>query len=84
MKLIFCPICHDVFRLISKKRSCCCKQSWGKYIDTLNAEIGGSSIPLGFNNPSFIRAIKNQPKDGEGGRFDAFVIPKTCNTVIIK
>lgn len=82
MKLLFCPKCEDVVRLHRKPRSCMCKKCGGYYQkDGLNAIIWGKPIPLGFENGSFIAALNNQPEEGLGARFDAFVIPKVCPTI---
>ena len=46
-----------------------------------DAVIGGIAIPIGFNNSSLYRALINQPDEGMGERFEAFIIPKTCDTI---
>lgn len=38
-------------------------------------------MPLGISNPSFVDALKKQPEEGMGCRFEAFVIPKKCPTL---
>lgn len=82
MKLIYCPVCADIVRLTSRKRSCECRQSWGKYLqDGLEAVIGGSAVPLGFANGSFVQALLRQPESGMGSRFEAFVIARQCPTI---
>jgi hypothetical protein len=82
MKLIFCPNCSDVVRLMDYFRECECKESFGFYeADGLNATIGGKAIPIGFSNPTFKYALEHQPKDGAGFVFDAFVIPQECSTI---
>lgn len=82
MKLIFCPACADVVRLLDFRRECDCKKSYGYYEkDGLHAVIGGEAIPWGISNPSFVRALQRQPEEGEGARFDAFVIPRNCPTI---
>ena len=81
MKLIFCTECHDVFRLFEKNRKCKCGKSYGRYVDSLNAQIHGKAIPLGILNSSFVYALRSQPEKGQGERFEAFVIPKDCPTV---
>ncbi len=63
---------------------CTCKQSYGKYIDNLNATISLTAIPIGINNTSFVDALKQRPylmKGGPGCRFEAFVIPDECPTI---
>ena len=82
MKLIFCKHCHDIVLLrIKDIRKCLCGKASGQYVDDLNAEINENCIPIGINNFSFVDAIKNQPKKGDGFLFEAFVIPKKCPTI---
>jgi hypothetical protein len=81
MKLIFCPKCQDIVRLIQTLRKCECGLSWGNCTDELNATIGGYAIPLGLDNSEFKQALQNRPKVGLGSRFDAWVIPHSCGTV---
>ena len=65
-----------------KLRQCKCGRSGGKYhADGEHAEIYGSAIPLGFKNSSFRKALDNQPEEGMGEEFIAFVIPKDCDFV---
>lgn len=85
MKLIYCKKCHDVRRLSTEYQTTCeCGNSWGYYTDDINAKIGGDALPLGFGNRSFAHAIKNQPNEGIGIQFTAFVIPKQCPTIEVK
>lgn len=81
MKLIFCPKCTDVVRLLDFKRRCFCGSSWGQYTDYVNAIIGGEAIPIGFSNPHFTQALKDRPEEGNGSEFKAFVIPVRCPTI---
>lgn len=82
MKLIFCTECSDIVRLLDYKRKCECKKSYGYYEkDGLNAVIGGKAIPWAISNPSFVRALQRRPEEGDGVRFDAFVIPRKCRTI---
>lgn len=81
MKLIFCPKCTDVVRLVSELRRCQCGFISGRYTDSINAEISKEAVPLGFDNPSLAQALKNQPPNGLGRRFEAFVIPKECPSI---
>jgi hypothetical protein len=37
-------------------------------------------VPLGFANGSLVKALHNQPKEGWGENFSAFVIPEICDT----
>jgi hypothetical protein len=36
---------------------------------------------LGFDNASLTSAVKKRPYAGQGERFEAFVIPRECDTV---
>jgi len=82
MKLIFCPKCTDVVRLFKELRFCKCKESSGRYlVDSVDAEIYGKAVPLGFINNSLAEALRNRPDDGMGKLFTAFVIPHECRTV---
>ena len=85
MKLLMCKNCGDIFNLDYQEKYCKCKGVKGKYLDNLNAEYPGSdAVPLGFANNSISVAINNQPLNGMGYNFNAFVIPKKCDTFIKK
>ena len=82
MKLIFCPECHDIFKLSTKEvRECDCGKCKGKYVDNLNA-VYNDGIPLGILNNKLGMAIANQPTAGYGQNFDAFVIAKNVSSMI--
>ncbi len=81
MKLLMCLECNDIFNLDFYEKSCSCGRSKGKYINQQLAEYTGEfSLPIGFSNASLIQAIKDQPIEGLGKEFTAFVIPKNCKT----
>jgi len=85
MKLIYCPECHDIVRLKQEKKTCDCGAIWGYYKDDINAVISPKAIPLGIANSWFYNALENRPKYGQSGTlFDAWVIPKECETVEIE
>lgn len=85
MKLLMCLECNDIFNLDMSEKSCRCGRSKGRYINQQLAEYTGKfAVPLGFSNPSFIQAIKDQPNEGMGKEFTAFVIPKNCETFFRK
>ncbi len=81
MKLLFCPRCGDVRKLHRDRTVCECLASWGRYINDLDAVVGGSAIPLGISNPSFLAAIKGRPDEAPGATFEAWVIPHHSKTV---
>ena len=84
MKLIYCKVCRDILAIRLRPRVCQCRQSGCQYVDSINAEIWGEAVPLGFLNDSFIEALKGRPERGLGKRFTAFVIPEECDTVTIR
>lgn len=84
MKLIYCNKCGDVLSLRKESRTCFCGDSGGKYVDSLQAEIWGSAVPLGFLNGDFVEALANRPAGGLGVTFTAFVIPHSSLTVAVK
>lgn len=61
---------------------CGCKGCGGRYINDLDAIYWGTCVPLGFSNSSLSAAVSEQPPSGMGERFEAFVIPKNCPTMI--
>jgi len=81
MKLIYCPLCEDVVRLVQEVRRCRCLRSSGCYVDDLQAVIAGEAIPLGVAWGSFLTALAKRPRKGNGKRFEAFVIPRECPTI---
>jgi hypothetical protein len=83
MKLIYCPQCYDVIKLlVNLNRECACGKASGYYLsDGYHCVIKGDAIPIGFANSSFTQALENRPKEGIGFRFEAFVIPVKCSTV---
>ena len=81
MKLLLCLYCQDLFNLALEEKACRCRLTKGKYIDRLHATYSGEhAMPLGFANSSLIKAIQNQPKEGLGETFTAFIIPRECAT----
>jgi hypothetical protein len=83
MKLLLCEECNDVIKLDYKVRYCKCRKTGGRYLqDGLKAEYWGEhAIPLGFANSSLVEAVNDQPENGQGRIFTAFVIPKQCPTM---
>lgn len=82
MKLLMCTNCMDVFNLKMEEKKCSCGKTRGKYLDEIQAVFSGPAIPMGFTNSSLIKAVNNQPLEGQGELFTAFVIPKSCNTFV--
>lgn len=86
MKLIFCDVCEDMVKLNYHKRYCKCRESWGKYTkDGIHAIIGGSAIPIGIANYSFVMALdKRHTEEYYGPRFEAWVIPDSSDHVEVE
>jgi hypothetical protein len=85
VKLLVCTKCSDIFALVSEKRYCLCKKSWGQYVGELDATVGGEgAVPIAFHNDSFIEALRNRPEAGRGAEFKAWIIPKECPTVRVE
>lgn len=82
MKLLYCKSCGDIFNLTRTTKTCSCGGARGYYKDTLNSVYSGNSIPLGFDNHSFLHAILNAPINEPSEPFTAFVIPENCKTFI--
>lgn len=84
MKLIYCPDCEDVRKIHSKTLGvqCRCGKSWGYYeADGIHARYGGSAIPLGIGNGSFVLAVQEWMHNSKHPKaFVAFVIEGDCPT----
>ena len=81
MKLLLCKKCQDVIKLTYDERTCKCGSVGGKYVDNINVEYYGDlAVLLGFNNSSLRNAVINQPDNGMGKEFIAFVMPKKIKT----
>jgi hypothetical protein len=85
MKLLLCKNCYDIFNLDFSEKTCQCGFTRGMYLNQRLAEYYGNyAVPIGITNDSLINAIKNQPNEGMGEIFKAFVIPVNCFTFIWK
>lgn len=70
MKLLFCPECNDVQKLLQEPEitTCNCGDSWGFYKpDGWNAVIAGKGLAIGLDNNSLAYAIKERVKGTNGG-----------------
>jgi hypothetical protein len=65
MKLIYCPVCDDVFRVVSHEwRVCMCGRSGGQYNpDNLTSTVGGKAKVFGIPNPFFSETYMAPPED---------------------
>ena len=82
MKLIFCTMCQDLFKLSLERKNCKCGRCCGRYIDDLNAEFSGPAIPLGISNTSLGNAIVVYNKEAANLPVEMFTIPSNCKTMI--
>lgn len=86
MKLILCTKCQDVVRLFDEERQCKCGAISGKYVGDSAVYKGDRAVPLIFDNNTLVRAIADQPENGEGHPFGAKVVAqhdkdfKKCRT----
>jgi len=83
MKLIFCPKCQDIIRLITSPRKCLCGKSEGWYLeDGWHAVIKGDAIAVGINNSSFAAAYRSRSiKADLGPDFRAFFFPENTERI---
>lgn len=59
MKLMFCPGCSDVFKLVRyESRHCLCGKVKGKLIDNRVAVINGEGISMMLDNMDLLKAMK--------------------------
>jgi len=88
MKLLYCKNCHDIIKLQYTPRFCRCERIGGVYVNILDIAVFGEkklAVPLGIANPSFYKAIDNQPIEDLGNNgevFLSFIIPKECSRVM--
>lgn len=79
MKLIFCPSCEDVVKLLMRRgRTCRCGRSAGYYRNEVDAVVTGLGIPIGIMSGSLRDALQaREREEGETARrVEAFVFPK--------
>ena len=84
VRLLFCHLCHDVFKLIPNvTRNCCCGNSGGRLGNDAHSHYWGSATPLEIDDASFTEAVQHRNGGGWDSRsFGARVLPKDCPTVI--
>ena len=79
MKLLFCPICYDVFKLTMKTRKCECGRCEGHYINDLHATVNGNGYSLAIDNWTLSSAVLNlQTFDAESTRKEYFENEVKC------
>jgi hypothetical protein len=84
MKLLYCLQCGDIFNLGLVVKTCSCGSTKGVYKeDRLHAVYSGEyAVPLGFSNPSMMRALRHWKDTGTNPDFTAFFLPVNCTTMI--
>lgn len=81
MKLMFCPTCSDVFKLvIAQPRSCICGSVQGQLLDREFARTNGRGISIVIGNGSLIQAIAklNNLKQDKDNKFYQKQTPVLC------
>ena len=59
MKLIFCDVCWDIFKLAKDVRTCACGKCTGKYNeDGHTAVVNGHGYSLAIGNGSLVKALR--------------------------
>lgn len=86
MKLILCKQCQDIVRPYPREtRYCNCGDVKVECLNELDIIVTATeewAVPIGFNNHSFLNAVREQPDSGMGRDFTAFVIPRKCPSII--
>ena len=83
MKLLHCSRCQDIFSMTFSLKTCSCGKTSGVYIDALNVVYAGKyAICLGIDNQALDIAISKQSVDGEGVKFESYVVPSWCSSTI--
>ena len=87
MKLLFCPECSDMFKLvIYQERSCKCGKVKGQLLDANNAVANGQGISVAIANSSLMKSVyqlqqldQNRLPDyyKENTRVECWVRPQT-------
>lgn len=85
MKLLHCKSCGDIRKIHKNKRTsvCFCGYSSARYSEEEYNKIVifGQAVVVGIVGDSFSGAIKNCPKDGVGGYFRGYIIPKNSKAL---
>ncbi len=71
MKLLFCPYCHDLFRLQRLVRSCECGRVSGRYINRTEAVVNGEGFSVAISNGSLEDQCYRAQEDQTTGRAEA-------------
>lgn len=79
VKLVFCPACEDLVKLLGRRRACRCGRSWGRYIGDRRAKYGGLAVPLGISNGAFADAYRSRGPEAKP-MFAAFFFPANAPT----
>lgn len=71
MKLLYCPVCEDLFKLTFRPRSCQCGIVTGHYENTSQAVTNGAGVSVAIGNGSLHLAI-GRMLAAEGGDRKSF------------
>lgn len=66
MKLLYCPQCQDLFKLVVKEiRACKCGLAKGCYFTRLEAAHNGKGVPIILNTFDLLDAVKQVRTKGK-------------------
>ena len=82
MKLLKCNKCQDIFNVDFTLKTCSCGETKGIHINRKTMVYGGDATCLGIDNNAFAIALNKQPVDGEGIKFESYVIPLWCDSTV--
>ena len=81
MKLLFCPTCFDVFKVVvAQPRTCLCGEVRGQMLNNSIARTNGRGVSLVIGNGSLVQAVarlKNLKQD-KSGKFYEEQTPVMC------
>jgi hypothetical protein len=82
MKLGYCPVCKDFFRLTRNVRSCSCGKSSGVMKNNVLATVSGLLRVVGIKDNSFFKSLYKNAQHGSGIPFEAYLLPKHNKNVV--
>lgn len=77
-----CSNCKDIFNLKFDEKRCSCGKIQGGIFGKDRGSVFGSCYYTRNCKFNTNKAVNNQPLEGQGDSFTAFVIPKKCDTFI--
>jgi hypothetical protein len=75
MKLIYCPECHDTFRIIDAVRWCYCGSSFGRTLPNGHSEYWGRAVPVELDSET-LHTFALQSNETSRQAVNAYVVPR--------